>query len=156
MRYKDWTGAKLFKKAMRTRTLREGVVNNLDRKAKLEQATGATALQQLRAHADLAHKRIAAEDAVAIKALGGTLDSAEADPLGDVNIGDHYHSNEPSPFSQMAGKALLAASVAGPLAAVAWKYLDRPPAVEPPAAATAVDTDTVTELKIFRGDTDGN
>ena len=136
-------------------TLRTGVLRSLQTREALEEAAGATALQQLRAHGAQSLNRIKEEDRLAMKQLGGNLKNSEGDDMGDVNIGDHFHPAQPNALNQLIGKALVAAAIAIPAAVVAWKALDHKPSPviqQPNAAPTLEDTDTVTELRIYRND----
>ena len=121
----------------------------------LETALAASTLQHIRAGQDQERKRLAAEDELGIKALGGkipqptTPDSqAGRDMVGGVDLGGNSHTyniQQPATsFGRLAGAALLAGAIGLPLSGVAWKYLDRPP------APVFEDTDTNSELVIFR------
>lgn len=118
--------------------------------SQIERALGASALQHIRSGMSQERTRIQAEDAMAIKAWGGSL-SEVPDMAGDVDLGGNtttYNITEQpkgtSSFGKLAGAALLAGSLAVPTAAVAWKAFDRPPAPE------YSDRDSITELQIYR------
>ena len=135
-----WTKAPLNPK--------QETIEALVRKQGLEAGVGATALQGIRAHQQQEIKRVKAEDELAMKAMGAKIETDRGDDMGDVIIGDHstYMEAPKNTFSQMAGKALLATAIAGPLGAVGWKYLDQP-VVSP---VENIDADTITEIGIYR------
>lgn len=105
---------------------------------------------------DQERKRVLTEDRLALKALGGEMPQGGADDMvGDVDLGNNSYyvmqpPSGPSQFGKLAGAALVAASLAVPTAAVAWKYMDRPA-----APAATIDTDSITELRIYRDDASG-
>lgn len=120
----------------------------MKQRAGLETALGASSLQHIRSGMDQERKRVLAEDQAVLGSIGATMPSGEeSDMVGDVYLGDQ-NTNITSPgsqFGKLAGSALLATALAAPLAAVAWKYLDRDPApvVEP-------TEDTRRNIRIYR------
>ena len=117
---------------------------------KLELATGSHTLQDLRRHADLAHRRLEAEDSAALKKVGANMKEAEEE-VGDIVIGDVTNVQGPSELSKFAGRALLAAAIGGPLAYLGGKLLDQPPQINIPEMKDT-DTDTANGYRIFRPD----
>lgn len=117
-------------------------------RAGLNLALGASTLQHIRSGMDQERKRVLAEDQIALGALGGNMpDAGAADMVGDVYLGDQ-HTNITSPggqFGRMAGSALLASALLAPVAAVAWKYLDREP-----TPVIAPSEDTRRNIRIYR------
>ena len=122
------------------------------KRARLETALGATAVQSLRKHADLEHARVAAEDRAATKALWGKdADMCEED-MGDLYLGDITQNVQAPPtskFAELAGKALLAAAIGGPFAWALTELINRPTSAPPPSV---VDTDTRRGIRIMRSE----
>lgn len=125
------------------------------KRARLETALGATAVQSLRKHADLEHARVAAEDRAATKALWGSDAGMSDEDMGDLYLGDitqNVQSPPTSKFAELAGKALLAAAIGAPAAWAVTEFV-KMAADNPPAAAqpfTDTDTDTRIGLRILR------
>ena len=96
-----------------------------------------------------------AEDKATHKALYGESPTLEQDSTmpGDVILGDYASYQQPSPmssFGRLAGTALVAAAIMIPIAWMVAEYVNNRP--EPtPVITPDTDTDTTTELKIFRG-----
>jgi len=121
------------------------------KRARLETALGATAVQSLRKHADMEHARVAAEDKAAMKALWGN-DTMSDDDMGDLYLGDitqNVQAPATSKFAELAGKALLAAAIGAPAAWAISEFLKVPAT---PPAAQIDDTDTRIGLRILRND----
>jgi hypothetical protein len=127
----------------------------------LETALQASTLQYCRTGQALEQRRVAALDDVAINALtkeGGTQLSTAAQGAeesmytGGIEMGNTYHVQQPVPpqpakseLSKLAGYAMLAFAATAAPAAVAWKYLDRPPA----PVQQFEDKDSHLELRIL-------
>ncbi len=128
-----------------TGSLRQGTLRALRNRERLEEAAAAVGIKNLHQHADLEQRSIEASNRIALRAQGGNL--PEGEDMGDFILGDvtNVRHAEPSTFGRLAGAALLALAICGPIAAVLWKYLDRP-------AAEYTDTDTTTDVVIHRPD----
>ena len=125
----------------------EAATKTADQRARLETALQASTLQHIREGQSQEQKRIRAEDKIGMRLLGGDIPQSKGDDMGDVDLGGNtYNVQQPvSSFGQLAGMALLALAIGGPLSAIVWKWLDTP-------ATTFTDTDTTTDLVIFRPD----
>lgn len=108
------------------------------------------ALKSLLAHEQMERKRVAAEDRAGIKALTGEDMGADEDELGDLILGDRVTnvSETGGNFGKLAGMALLAGAIGGPLAFLGSQWINRPTPPQPEIVDT--DTDSRTELKILR------
>ena len=112
---------------------------------KIQLLWGATALQQHRKASALESKRVQALDEIGIRAQGGTMPKGD-EKMGDIFMVDGDMAAPQSPFAKLAGTALLAAVLGTPPTILMWEYLHR----EPAPATAVTDTDTRTELRIFR------